>query len=442
MEKNQIKINKKKYYTKPYPHFDSRIPFNKKVIKYLSNSDNISSHSFYPFIHYTKKTRKYSKKNRTSTEKTREIYYASHFDGYVLKYYGELLNDKYNKYCRQNGIDEVSIAYRNNKHGKNNVHFASEVIRTISELDQAFIFVSDFTSYFDNLDHILLKERLLRVLGENSNELSRDWWTIYKNITRFSWVEKTDIEEYILKTKGVNLKKISKDQVDRYFSPDEFREFRKVIGIKKNKTIKGIPQGSPISAVLANVYAIDLDYELNQYALQFGGLYRRYSDDIILVFPLEELKDYKIEKLIEFITSIVEQNKIEMGTGKTNSLFYINNRIYSDSFLKKKGKLDYLGFVFDGENVKIREKSLYKYYHRMYKKIDSIRRAEAKKGRKVGRKKLYQLYSHLGRKYKGYGNFYSYAEKGHTIFNKIDNIESQIYKQVKKHWNKIHKRLK
>ena len=64
-----------------------------------------------------------------------------------------------------------------------------------------------------------------------------------------------------------------------------------------------------------------------------------------------------------------------------------------------------------------------------------------KKGRKVGRKKLYSLYTHLGRNYKGYGNFISYCNRAHSVFKKNENIDSQIYHQIKRHWNKIQKKL-
>ncbi|WP_462410415.1 reverse transcriptase domain-containing protein [Neobacillus sp. Marseille-QA0830] len=425
-------MNYKKYYVKPFPHFDQRISVTDPVIKNLQNPYYIARHSFYPFIHYPIVTRKFHKEKGLSAPKAREIYYASHMDGYIFKYYGDRLNCYYNKVCRDKGIDQASIAYRNNKDGKSNIHFAAEVIEFITHQSSAFIFVSDFSKYFDSLDHQILKEKLMAVLGKE--RLDHDWWNVFKHITRFSWVEKEDIEKDLDLAKG----RIHKENSpDRYYTPPEFREFRKRVEIKKNTSGVGIPQGTAISAVLANIYALDLDQALNQYATSRGGMYRRYSDDIILVIPMRDGE----EDHVSFITKKVKENRVTMGADKTSTLFYSNNRIYTDSQYSNQSKLDYLGFTFDGKAVKIREKSLFKYYHRTYKKITSINGASIRLGKKVGRKKLYSLYSHLGKNYKGYGNFISYAKRAHDVFLKNDKIESHIYRQIKRHWNKIQNRL-
>ncbi|KXY70695.1 hypothetical protein AT270_27245 [Bacillus cereus] len=435
-----MKIHTKKYHIKPFPHFDQRIPVTKNVKENLSSPSYIASHSFYPFIHYTKTTYKYSKDKKLSSPKNREIFYAGHMDGYIYKYYGEKLNSKYNDSCKEKHIDHVSLAYRSNKNGKSNIHFASEVIQFISEQKKAFIFVSDFSSYFDNLDHILLKEKLTTVLGLDSKKLPADWWNIFKNITRYSWVEREELYKDLEKVKGI---KIKDKYRERYYTPSEFREFRRRVHIKRNDTGVGIPQGTAISAVLANVYAIDLDYELNKYASKHGGIYRRYSDDIIIVIPTEQDNEHDLSIHTSFINKIVTENKVQMGEGKTKSLYYANQKIYADCNHQQESRMDYLGFSFDGTTVRIREKSLFKYYHRMYKKVTSIKIAENqnKENRKIGRKKLYSIYSHLGRRYKGYGNFISYAEKAHEVFAKNNKIESLIYQQIKRHWRKIHKRL-
>ena len=145
-------------------------------------------------------------------------------DGYIFKYYGDLLNNKYNEICANKGIDNVSLAYRNNKEGQNNIHFAAEVIQFITDQQQAFIFVSDFKSYFDNLDHAILKGKLISALGK-SQMLSNDWWNVFKHITKYSWVEKSDIARDLERTKG---KKIGDNTSgERFFTPAEFREVSK-----------------------------------------------------------------------------------------------------------------------------------------------------------------------------------------------------------------------
>lgn len=422
---------------KPFPHFDQRISVTKNVKKNLQNPTYITSHSFYPFIHYTITTRKYKKDKVLSDPKKREIYYASHMDGYIFKYYGEVLNNLYNKACHDKGIDQVSLAYRNNKEGKSNIHNAAEVIQFISKQERAFIFVSDFSKYFDNLDHKLLKERLLTVLGEDT-KLPEDWWNVLKHLTKFNWVEKESLIKDLIESKGRSL---DRKNSERYYTPAEFRQFRKRVSISCNDKNYGIPQGTAISAVLANVYALDFDEKLNNYVLKMGGIYRRYSDDIIIVIPTMQGEADQSSEHISFIREAVSINKITMGEGKTSALFYANKKIYREVECKTTSRLDYLGFVFDGTKVFLREKSLFKYYHRAYKKVAAINKESIKKNKNVGRKKLYSLYTHLGRRYKGYGNFISYAKKAHVVFQEIDNIESLIYRQVKRHWTKIQARM-
>ena len=41
----------------------------------------------------------------------------------------------------------------------------------------------------------------------------------------------------------------------------------------------GIPQGSPMSAILSNIYMLDFDKYCCELANNFGGIYRRYCDD-------------------------------------------------------------------------------------------------------------------------------------------------------------------
>lgn len=423
---------------KPYLHFDNRIPPSKKVIKKIQDNLFVASHSFYPFIHYKIEARKYRKEKGLSNPKKRDIFYAGHMDGYIFKYYGEILNNKYNETCFNKKIDHVSLAYRNNKKGRSNIQFAAEVIEFISKQKKAFIFVSDFSKYFDSLNHDLLKAKLINVLGVNSRLLPSHWWNIFKHVTQYSWIGKEDIENDLRNRLGRNF---NFNNIRRYYTPAQFREFRKRTPIKKNDKDYGVPQGTAISAVLANIYAINLDEELNNYAENLGGLYRRYSDDIILVIPMKKTTENNSDVHVNFIADTVNKNKIKMGKSKTNVLYFKKQKIYKDYEYNTKGKMDYLGFSFDGYTVKIRDKSLFRYYNKMYKKINSIKKAERKTNKKIGRRKLYQLYSHLGRRYRGYGNFISYAERAHMEFSKNKKIESQIYNQIKRHWNKIYRRL-
>lgn len=94
----------------------------------------------------------------------------------------------------------------------------------------------------------------------------------------------------------------------------------------------------------------------------------------------------------------------------------------------------------DGKKVQIREKSVFKYYSRAYRKAKVCKKITEKTGEKYERRKLYKIYTHLGSNYKGFGNFTTYAKKADQIMRNI-GLESNIHNQVKRHWNKIQKRL-
>ena len=118
-----------------------------------------------------------------------------------------------------------------------------------------------------------------------------------------------------------------------------------------------------------------------------------------------------------------------MHQGKTKTLKYFNDVIVdldgNISFL------DYLGFVFDGRLIRLREKSLFKYYSRAYKKAKNVRKQSIKSGRKVGYKDLYRFYTHLGKEEgKYFGNFITYALTAQEIMESL-SIQVDVYKPLK-----------
>lgn len=58
--------------------------------------------------------------------------------------------------------------------------------------------------------------------------------------------------------------------------------------IVKNPNSYGIPQGSPISALLANVYMLDVDKKVYEIVAAQNGMYMRYSDDFIIILPIRD----------------------------------------------------------------------------------------------------------------------------------------------------------
>src|SRR5699024_8585470 len=84
--------------------------------------------------------------------------------------------------------------------------------------------------------------------------------------------------------------------------------------ISKNNPA-GIPQGSPISATLANIYMLDFDQEIFDEISSIRGFYQRYSDDLIIICEqqyeddvLKLIKD-KIKNLVDLK---IEPNKTKV----------------------------------------------------------------------------------------------------------------------------------
>ncbi|MDN4493586.1 reverse transcriptase domain-containing protein [Ureibacillus aquaedulcis] len=447
------------YKSKSYLHLDKKTSI-KHVYKLIQDRKWVSKHAFLPFIHYSINLEKYTYKDGHSNKtyknlkmkkgfnqgqikykkpKTREINYASHIDSYIYKYYGDELNEKYNEYALKNGFDENSLAYRNNKKGKNNIHFARDVFENVIKTENALIVALDFSSFFDKISHKYLKDSIKELL--QVEELSADLYNVFKSITKFHYIEKTDLDNYLQEVYGEEeLKDLLKDRkIKNYMDLKIFRQLikKKKIIVKPNVNSYGIPQGSGMSAVCSNIRLINFDKEMNEWSKENNGLYRRYCDDLIWVIP--NVNEADMQSVVEQIYSIIQKyDDLHLQKEKTIILKYSNRKM-----LKLNGessKLDYLGFVFDGKVIRIREKSLFKYYNRAYSKTKVLARYRLVYGRKAYMKNLYGLYSHLGRKYKGKGNFISYAYKAQKLMEELP-VEVQIRKQVKRHWNKIHKRL-
>lgn len=133
---------------------------------------------------------------------------------------------------------------------------------------------------------------------------------------------------------------------------------------------------------------------------------------------------------------------LELNEDKTEHFFYGNGKIRK---LKGQSNLvNYLGFTFDGKSVRIRDKSLFKFYCRAYRKIKKVNETEDEKSFNAGKKAVYRSYTHLGanKNSKSYGNFLSYVYKADDIFSQSKLLESNIRNQIKKHWYKIDSKLK
>lgn len=406
--------------TKPYAHFDLRVSLSMPSIrKYVMDRTKIVTHSFYPFIHFEKKNSRYGKKG---PKKPRELYYCSHLDRCVYQRYAFLLNCQYNILACENNIDDVAIAYRDSL-GKNNIDFAKDAFDAIRSFPQCFILVGDFTNFFDNLEHQYLKKMMCEVLGVE--RLPQDYFSVFKNITRFSSWDWKDIVKAAgenIAERGVRKKINSKETV---LTKEQFQKNKK--DIKKNISGVGVPQGSPISAVLSNIYMIKFDKDIKRYVTSKGGIYMRYSDDFIIVLPYE--RDAEIADFTSYIFSYVESMKglIDLQKEKTSCYTYKDEVIYEGD---QPSSINYLGFLFDGKNIRIRPRAITKYYYRMRRKANTIGRSNwtSSKGRRISAKELYSIYSRNDEKQ----TFIDYARKAKGILKLNDQEANALIKHHKR----------
>lgn len=418
---------------KPYSHFDYKTDIS-QCWKYISNPENIEKHGFYPFIHYKQTQIKYSKKTGKKL-KVRNICYAAHIDSCIYQYYSFLLNDMYNSRVKLDNIDNVSVAYRTDL-GKSNIHFAKQAFDFIRKWDSCFIMIGDFTDFFDTLSHVYLKQQICNLM--QVKELPNDYYAVFKNVTKYSMVELSDLLQLNkLNDTPAGRKRINNKE--KIISTEEFRNNKSLN--KKNQNSYGIPQGSPISALLANIYMLECDKEIHEFVKQNNGFYMRYSDDFMIIIPDVKISEMKaIYSTIKNILSSIPNLKLQPQKTQIYS--------YSNCIVKNKGKLfdnnlddsnkliNFLGFSFDGKNIFIRDKTVSKYYYRMYRKAKTISNHRGYiNGHRISNENIYNRYSVKGARKKP-GNFITYVNRSNKEFN-----DDAISRSTKRHLQKIKKAI-
>ena len=293
-----------------YDHFDLRTDLS-KCRKYITKSKNITQHGFYSFIKYDLEYHKYNKAEGRKL-KERTICYASHIDSCIFQYYSFLINERYNSRLKQDNIYEVSIAYRTDLHTDTIVEFQKLHQFMIVHLS-SYVMIGDFTSFFDRIDHQYLKERLYDLL--QVDKLSSDYYKIFKRITKYDYWNLKDLYRLNNLDPKKRKDKIKLNSKLRILSQSDYKKYRS--HIKRHQDNKGIPQGSSISACLANVYMLEIDQLINEFVVAHGGIYRRYSDDFIIILLMDTSSTDNIEKIIQKFVAFKDKGILELQPEKT-----------------------------------------------------------------------------------------------------------------------------
>lgn len=420
---------------RPYAHFDPRTDLGKKA-GYISDPHKVATHGFYPLIHYTQSINRYSQK-KGKTSKTRDICYAAHIDRCIYQYYSFLLNELYNERLKQEGLWETAVAYRTDLH-QNNIDFAKRMFDTIKVLGRCYVMIGDFTQFFDNLDHAYLKKQWCSLLG--CSQLPKDHYKVFRSITAYSFWELTDL----LLLNGLDNDRPGRRKLNRQarvLTQEQFRQNRS--HIKKHTEPYGIPQGSPVSGVLANIYMLEADRQINELVLQQGGSYMRYSDDFMIVLP----ESCSPDQLFGQVQAILRTTpRLTLQPSKTQFFHYTEGNVENCGrrFLPDADEsnrfINFLGFTFNGQEITIRDKTVSKYYYRMYRKAKNLvimREMTKFRPKRYSSKRLYMVYSERG-EHVGPGNFLTYVSNARSAFGP----DEPIGRATRRHMEKIARALK
>jgi hypothetical protein len=381
-----------------YPHFDPIITVA-EAEAVATSPTNVASHKFYPFLKYDEGWTAYAPKGAKGKRKDRPIRFAARLDACIFSYYRHLLSVPYEARLMDEGLADSVIAYRRvlkstGSGGQSNIEFALSAVETIRSFGNCCTIALDISSFFETLDHIRLRDIWANLIGHS--HLPEDHFSVYKAITRYAFVDlKLAYErlgyygEKIDRNGKVRLGylRARKEIPVQLCDGKTFRE--KIAGrgaqpsvIDVNKTGKGVPQGAPLSDLLANLYLLEFDMYVRDLCAGAGARYFRYSDDILIIAPISESEATALEKNIRGAITSLGRGLLIKEEKSAIHKFEFNGSGQNASVIKASDKngnpmpnksFEYLGFRYDGKNVFIRDKTM----SNLHRKIASVCRATA-----------------------------------------------------------------
>ncbi|WP_374425979.1 antiviral reverse transcriptase Drt2 [Paracoccus sp. (in: a-proteobacteria)] len=403
-----------------YKHFDLPLTDRKQAFDFSVEDE---PHRFLPLLGFTDLARRFVRvKNKDGTWKRdadgnflreeklkpRPIRFASHGDAAYLQAYAGHLNGHYERALKNDGTSRSVLAYRQG--GGTNIHHAKSLFDEIRARGDCTVFAMDISGFFDCLDHTLLRDEIAGLLGVT--RLEGHHATVWKNVTRYSWVETEDLDRLLGRKRNGH---------GRVCSPADFTEHvrgRKDGLVRTHDQTYGIPQGTPISGLYANIYLRTFDREMIAWVSRLGGSYRRYSDDIAVILPLGA----KVRHVVAVVEKMLADFGLAMSVDKTDTADF------KGGILSSSTPIQYLGFTFDGRKTLIRASSIDAYRGKMRRGIHA--KLIAAKGKDIPSAEVFKReslarYTHLGKR----RNFLRYAYKAADVMS-CPEIKQQVSRHV------------
>jgi hypothetical protein len=490
---------------KQYPHFDRNLTIA-EAEALANDPKQVAAHKFYPFMLFSQSWTRYADNGEQGEKKIRPLRYAARADAYIFARYRHELAHFYELELAKCGLAESVLAYRKIRSpsggGMCNIHFAQMAFEEVIAQGDCCVIALDISSFFESLDHARLKHVWCRLLGVS--KLPVDHFAVFKAMTRYSVVEKQAVYAR-LGFFGPKRTLRNGKVVDGYLLPKKSKvkqlcsgaDFRfKIAGgngqpnlIETNLKNFGIPQGAPISDLLANIYLLDFDNEISDLIKPINGRYFRYSDDILIVAPIAPADALALESdirkrirahgpklviksrksyILRFQKQAAHQSFsvvfdgqsvpecVKRATDELNAKgIPLASKAGQDTLTraaknarKTLNGMEYLGFRFDGKKVYLRDSTLSNLWRRITR--SARRRVHACIARNRGcsaaviksRFDYDDLTTRFGRveDFEQYADdhnnwtFWTYAQRSSKIFG---GLGSPILRQLKDHRRKI-----
>jgi hypothetical protein len=387
-----------------YPHFDPALSVS-EANALVSDPLLVRKHAFFPFISYPDAWTKYAAKGVNGKRKSRPIMYASRRDSCVYSHYGSLLSQAYERELASRSIGHAVLAYRRipkrgSKGNKSNINFADDAFSEILRIGDCLVYTLDISKFFETLSHVRLKRIWMQILGLKT--MPPDHYRVFRNVTRYATVNREDLYQSLgfigKKSKGTRQATgyLVKRVPLQICSGKDFRQ--KVVPLITTNTANcGIPQGCPISDVLANLYLLEFDTQMVDQIAKVGGSYRRYSDDILMIVPGHaDDSDSRLAQIRALLNAHGDNLAIQQA--KT-TVHRFSRSAGADSAKCQhlsgsagKNGLEYLGFRFDGRKVFIRDSTRSRLQRKMTFAVNAAVRRLCSSNPSRGRSELKRLF--------------------------------------------------